>query len=350
MVEVMKKQLIFTMLFISFSLMSSAQASGGQIKRKFTDKKSQVIHLRNRSNRVRTRMCESCGRALELYNFSNDSTKCNSCFQSEAESKRQEEARHQEEMRIQQQEEKKQYYTNVITNLINKMVLVEGGTFAMGCRSDEVDKTLTMKKCEKRFYKNARPVHDVTLKSYYISSTQVTQQEWELIMNNNPSDKKDAALPVYNVSWYSANEFISQLNNLTGMHFRLPTEAEWEYAARGGNKSKRFLFSGSNNLAIVSYVAYGYGDEKLFQKVASYFPNELGIYDMTGNGEEWCLDWYSDYTSKSQSNPTGPTSGTNKVTRGIKASSILGDNRIFSRSSSEPDRGKYYTFRLVHDN
>jgi len=345
----MKRIYIILILFV-VPILLFAQASGGQITRKPKENKSKVTRLHDRSNVVRTRVCDSCGRTLELYNFSKDNNRCNTCVQSEAEKKRKEEVRHQDEMRIKQEEAKKQYYKNVLSNLINKMVLVEGGTFAMGCRRNEVDETPTMNKCEKRFYKNARPIHDVTLKSYYISSTQVTQQEWELIMNDNPSTKKDAALPVYNVSWYSANEFISQLNNLTGMHFRLPTEAEWEYAARGGNKSKGYLFSGSNNLSAVSYVAYGYGDKNLFQKVASYLPNELGIYDMTGNGEEWCQDWYSDYTSKSQSNPTGPTSGTRKVTRGISAASLLGNNRIFSRSSSEPHREVYYTFRLAHDN
>lgn len=241
----------------------------------------------------------------------------------------------------------KKYAEDVIKKLLQKMVLVESGTYEMGCRKGEADAVGALPKMEKRFYKDALPSHMVVLSPFYISSTQVTQQEWNLLMEDNPSVKKEPSRPVNCITWNEAMEFVRRLNSLTGMNFRLPTEAEWEFAARGGTKSRGYIYSGSYNLSSVSYRASGYGDSNLFCKVGSFHPNELGLYDMTGNGLEWCNDWYGSYSSNKQSNPMGPTEGVDKVCRGISAASV--DDRIFSRHHMTPDSRYYVTFRLAHD-
>ncbi|MDD6784574.1 MAG: formylglycine-generating enzyme family protein, partial [Prevotellaceae bacterium] len=156
--------------------------------------------------------------------------------------------------------------------------------------------------------------HQVTLSSYYIGETEVTQALWAVVMGNNPSRFKGDNNPVEKVSWNDCQEFISKLNSLTGQKFRLPTEAEWEYAARGGNKSRGYQYSGSNNLDDVAWY-YGNSGSKT-HIVKTKQPNELGIYDMSGNVWEWCYDWKGDYSSGSQTNPKGPSTGSSRVGRG----------------------------------
>lgn len=179
------------------------------------------------------------------------------------------------------------------------MVAVEGGTFKMGSESGDSDE---------------KPIHEVTLNGFAIGQTEVTQDLWTAVMGNNPSEFKGAKLPVENVSWNDCQTFIQKLNQLTGQQFRLPTEAEWEYAARGGNQSKGYKYSGSDNISEVAWFINN-SDVKT-HVVAVKAPNELGIYDMSGNVSEWCQDWYGDYSSKSVSNPTGPDSGEKRVYRG----------------------------------
>ena len=181
------------------------------------------------------------------------------------------------------------------------MIKVAGGTFQMGSTSGN---------------NNERPVHQVTLTNdYYIGETEVTQKLWTAVMGSNPSRFTSSnKLPVEKVSWDDCQTFITKLNTLTGKTFRLPTEAEWEFAARGGNASQGYTYSGSNTLDEVAWYRENSSDQT--HKVATKAPNELGIYDMSGNVLEWCQDWYGSYSSGSQTNPTGPTSGSGRVLRG----------------------------------
>ena len=180
------------------------------------------------------------------------------------------------------------------------MVYVEGGTFQMGSNVGESWE---------------QPVHSVTLSDYYIGQTEVTQELWQAVMGSNPAKyEKGPTLPVYYVNWNDCQEFIIKLNHLTGGGFRLPTEAEWEYAARGGNKSRGYKYSGSDDLGSVAWYMDNSGYK--YHPVGSKSPNELGLYDMSGNVWEWCSDWYGYYPSSSQTNPTGASSGSRRVIRG----------------------------------
>ena len=185
-----------------------------------------------------------------------------------------------------------------------EMVRVDGGTFRMGATSEQGSDA----------YDWEKPVHSVTLSGFAIGKTEVTQALWEAVMGSNPSYWKGDNLPVECVSWDDCQEFIRKLNSMTGQNFRLPTEAEWEFACRGGNNSRGYKYSGSNNLANVAW--YDDNSDGQTHPVATKAPNELGIYDMSGNVWEWCADWYANYTSNSQTNPKGPRSGSGRVGRG----------------------------------
>ena len=185
-----------------------------------------------------------------------------------------------------------------------EMVKVEGGTFMMGATSEM-----------KNPNSNEKPVHQVTLTNdYYMGKYEVTQALWQAVMGSNPSEYKGENLPVETVSWNDCQKFISKLNSLTGRMFRLPTEAEWEYAARGGKESRGYQYSGSSNISDVAWYDENSGSKT--HPVGTKQANELGIYDMTGNVWEWCSDWYSSYSSSSQTNPTGSDSGSARVSRG----------------------------------
>ena len=217
-----------------------------------------------------------------------------------------------------------------------EMVRVEGGTFRMGATSEQEDEADG----------DETPVHSVTLSSYYIGKTEVTQALWQAVMGSNPSKFKGADLPVECVSWNDCQEFIQKLNSLTGRNFRLPTEAEWEFACRGGNNSCGYKYSGSNNLGSVAW----YDENSGFQthRVATKAPNELGIYDMSGNVGEWCSDWYADYTSYSQTDPTGPQSGSIRVSRGgCWLNSGRGCRSSFRFNYSPTYRNNYLGLRLA---
>ena len=213
-----------------------------------------------------------------------------------------------------------------VKNGINiEMVKVEAGSFDMGA-------TPEMRSLQYP-YDDEKPDHRVTLtKNYYIGKYEVTQALWQVVMGNNPSRFKGDDLPVERVSWKRCQNFISKLNSLTGKRFRLPTEAEWEYAARGGNKSRGYRYSGSNTLDDVAW--YGDNSGSKTHAVGTKQPNELGIYDMSGNVSEWCQDWRGSYSSSPQTNPTGAVSGSYRVDRG--GSWLY--SAWFSRSSSRGGR------------
>ena len=215
------------------------------------------------------------------------------------------------------------------------MVKVEAGTFMMGATS-EMDLDI-----------GEKPVHQVTLTNdYYMGKYEVTQALWQAVMGSNPSNFKGDNLPVEEVSWNDCQEFISKLNSLTGRKFRLPTEAEWEYAARGGKKSRSYQYSGSSNISDVAW--YDGNSVNKTHPVGTKQANELGIYDMTGNVWEWCSDWYGFYSSSSQTNPTGADSGSSRVFRGGSWYGNARYCRLSFRDCTPPDcRGYNLGLRLA---
>jgi sulfatase modifying factor 1 len=180
-----------------------------------------------------------------------------------------------------------------------EMVFVKGGTFQMGSNDGRY---------------NEKPIHSVTLGDFYIGKYEVTQKQWTEIMGSNPSRFKGDDLPVELISWKDVQEFIKKLNQKTGMNYRLPTEAEWEYAARGGNQSKGYTYSGSNTIDETTW--YSVNSGRKTHPIGTKKANELGIYDMSGNIYEWCSDWFAYYKNSPQNNPQGASSGDARVNRG----------------------------------
>ena len=217
-----------------------------------------------------------------------------------------------------------------------EMVKVEAGTFMMGATSEMKDP-----------YDDEKPVHQVTLTNdYYMGKYEVSQALWEAVMGSNPSEYKGDNLPVETVSWNDCQEFISKLNSMTGRKFRLPTEAEWEYSARGGKKSRSYQYSGSSNISGVAWYDGNSGSKT--HPVGTKQANELGIYDMTGNVWEWCSDWYGFYSSSSQTNPTGADSGSSRVFRGGSWYGNARYCRLSFRDCTPPDcRGYNLGLRLA---
>ena len=216
-----------------------------------------------------------------------------------------------------------------------KMIRVEGGTFTMGATPEQ-----------EKLFENERPTHQVSLSSYYIGETPVTQALWKSVMGGNPSHFKGDSLPVENVSWSDCQSFIQKLNKKTGKSFRLPTEAEWEFAARGGNKSRHTQYSGSDKIDEVAW--YDVNSYSKTRPVQMKKGNELGIHDMSGNVWEWCEDWYGKYNSGAQTNPTGPMSGTSRVVRGCGWRSLARFCRLSYRGYRTPgSRFDYLGLRLV---
>ena len=195
--------------------------------------------------------------------------------------------------------------TITVNGVSFKMVRVEGGTFTMGATAEQGNEADS----------NEEPSHRVTLSTFSIGETEVTQQLWEAVMGSNPSAFKGAQRPVEQVSWDDCQGFILELNRLTGRQFRLPTEAEWEYAARGGNRSTGCKYAGSNSVANVAWYTDNSGGTT--HDVKTKQANELGLYDMNGNVWEWCQDLYGIYSlAAAATNPTGPLSGSDRVIRG----------------------------------
>ena len=217
-----------------------------------------------------------------------------------------------------------------------KMIAVEGGTFTMGATSEQGSDA----------YDNEKPAHSVTLSSYSIGETEVTQALWQAVMGSNPSYFSGSNRPVEMVSWDDCQDFITKLNAMTGEIFRLPTEAEWEFAARGGNKSRGYKYAGSNSIDDVAWYSDNSSDRT--HDVATKQPNELGLYDMSGNVCEWCYDWYGNYSSSAQTNPTGPASGDYRVIRGGSWLNYARNFRTSLRNSDAPSYGPYdMGFRLA---
>jgi formylglycine-generating enzyme required for sulfatase activity len=212
------------------------------------------------------------------------------------------------------------------------MVFVEGGTFTMGCTSEN----------ERECRDDDKPAHSVTVGDFYIAKYEVTQRLWKAVMGSDHKRLRFAGddLPVQNITWSNIQYFIKKLNELTGKNYRLPTEAEWEYAARGGNKSKGYKYSGSNNIDDVTWRYDDYNQER--RPVGTKQPNELGIYDMSGNVSEWVNDWFGGYTADAKTNPQGPESGSERVYRGYPGAIIS------SRGYDSPiARDGHTGFRLV---
>lgn len=226
-------------------------------------------------------------------------------------------------------------HTFTVNGVLFTMVEVGGGTFTMGATSEQGSDA----------WDEEKPAHEVTLSDYYIGQTEVTQALWKAVMGSNPSDSKGGNLPVERVSWDDCQVFIQKLNQLTGKQFRLPTEAEWEYAARGGRKSRGYKYAGGNNIDSVAWCDGNSGNET--HPVATKQANELGIYDMSGNVLEWCSDWCGDYTSSSQSDPQGSSSGSFRVIRGGCYYNFARNCRVSYRISNTLDyRCGYLGLRL----
>lgn len=226
-------------------------------------------------------------------------------------------------------------HTFTVNGVQFTMVEVGGGTFTMGATSEQGSDA----------WDEEKPAHEVTLSDYYIGQTEVTQALWEAVMGSNPSDSKGGNLPVERVSWDDCQVFIQKLNQLTGKQFRLPTEAEWEYAARGGRKSRGYKYAGGNNIDSVAWCDGNSGNET--HPVATKQANELGIYDMSGNVLDWCSDWCGDYTSSSQSDPQGSSSGSFRVIRGGCYYNFARNCRVSYRISNTLDyRCGYLGLRL----
>ena len=232
-------------------------------------------------------------------------------------------------------------YSEVITvnGVSFKMIWVEGGTFEMGSNDG---------------YDDEQPIHAVTLDGYWIAETEVTQALWKAVMGSDEGWSNDygkgSNYPAYDVSYNEAVDFCKRLNELTDYKygFRLPTEAEWEYAARGGKKSNGYKYSGSNNIDDVAWYVDNSG--YVAHPVKSKKCNELGLYDMSGNLWEWCSDWYSSsyYSNSPSNNPTGPKSGDYRVLRGGGWSHGESGCRVADRYYCIPDCSIYlFGFRVA---
>lgn len=225
-----------------------------------------------------------------------------------------------------------------------EMVFVQGGTFLMGCTVEQGSDC----------YAAESPSHLVTVSDFYIGKYEITQAQWEAVMGMDISqqhdksyDGEDFNIPMNSVSWYDVQEFIHRLNALTGKQYRLPTEAEWEYAARGGKQSCGYKYSGSNNIEQVAW--HSGNSNEIIHQVGTKNPNELGIYDMSGNVWEWCSDWYGPYDNKRVINPTGANSGTYRVFRGGSCYNNTFRCRVVYRDVDvlPTSRSRYIGFRLV---
>lgn len=189
------------------------------------------------------------------------------------------------------------------------MIYVEGGIFEMGAQKVNPNEP----NYDIEAWDREAPVHLVTLSDYYIGETEVTQELWQAVMGGNPSHFLGDQKPVEQVTWIDCRNFVNRLNQLTGMNFRFPTEAEWEFAAKGGNESRGYKYSGSDNIDDVAWYS---ADGRATRIVKNKLPNELGIYDMCGNVMEWCYDLFGDYTSDHQVDPVGNSYGSDNVIRG----------------------------------
>jgi formylglycine-generating enzyme len=229
----------------------------------------------------------------------------------------------------------------IIQSIADNMVLIHGGIFTMGCTGEQGSDCGS----------DEKPAHIVTLNSYYLSKYEVTQAQWRAVMGSNHSYFSNCDnCPVERVSWDDIQGFIKKLNQQSGKIYRLPTEAEWEFAARGGNKSRGYQYSGSNDIDSVAW--YNGNSGRKTHPVGQKQSNELGLYDMSGNVWEWCSDKYGEdyYSSSPSTNPRGPSNGENRVIRGGSWYIYNWYCRVSYRFMDTPDIGKfYYGFRLARN-
>ena len=284
----MKKFFLYIVL-VAFPLLAKAQASGGQITRKSTAQHQSTLAKPNTKK-------ETLGYYSKEYL------------------------------------ENKEFYVN---GVCFTMVGVQGGVFTMGATLEQGNDSFTEEK----------PVHKVAVNSFRIGKTEVTQELWTAVMGNNPSRFKGGNLPVECIDWASCKVFIEKLNAMTNMHFRLPTEAEWEYASRGGENGGKCRYSGGNSINEVAWFSNNSSEKTHI--VGTKSPNEFGIYDLSGNVQEWCEDYYSPYEKASQTNPTGPSNGVGwrktRIIRGGSCNDIEYRCRICVRFDL-PESGYYNEF------
>ena len=229
--------------------------------------------------------------------------------------------------------------TFTVNGISFTMVGVQGGTYMMGGTDEQGTDASSLEK----------PVHEVTLSDYYIGQTEVTQALWAAVMGTNPSYFTSAKgygdnvnRPVESVTWDDCNNFIARLSELTGRQFRMPTEAEWQYAARGGNKTQGHKYAGGDVIDDVAWYrvnSFDQGNKSPdygTHAVATKAPNELGLYDMSGNVNEWCSDWYGSYTEDAQNNPSGPETGTSRMCPGGSWGSQAAYCRVSYRARYAP--------------
>lgn len=212
-----------------------------------------------------------------------------------------------------------------IKELVDNMIEVEGGTFIMGCTPEQSEEA----------FSDEKPPHKVTLSTFYIGRYPVTQEQWKAVMGSNPSYFQGERHPVEQVNWMDCQDFVDKLSEMTGLKFRLPTEAEWEYAARGGKKGRGYKYSGGDLLSEVAW--YNENSCSTSHEVGEKAPNELGLYDMSGNVWEWVQDWKDDFTEDEQSNPTGPEDGEERICRGGGWNREHDRCRVSYRGDDQPD-------------
>ena len=310
--------------------LSSTQKELSETRKLYDDSKTDKLELEQYANHLEKQNSELKSQIVEARKA--EEKRLAEEHKREAERKAEEERKRREE----EKQAKKSTFT--VGGVQFKMIRVEGGSFMMGAPDKDSDA-----------YDDEKPLHRVTLSDYYIGETQVTQSLWKAVMGDNPSNWKGDNLPVEHVSWNECQEFIKQLNKKTGKTFRLPTEAEWEFAVRGGKKSQGFKYSGSNNIGDVAW--YGDNSGSKTHPVKGKRANELGLYDMSGNVWECCQDWYGDYSDSAQTIPLGPSSGSNRVLRGGSWNNRARLCRVASRSYYSPvDRydGSGFRLALVH--
>lgn len=222
-----------------------------------------------------------------------------------------------------------------------EMVWVEGGTFTMGSNAA---------RGVSHNYEASRPEHSVTVDGFFMGRLEVTQGVWRAVMGVNPSKfTGNDSLPVEQVLWADAQQFVTLLSQLTGRRFRLPTEAEWEYAARGGMKARKGEpFAGCQRGQLEHHAWFCVNSERTTHRVGMLEPNELGLYDMSGNVAEWCSDWMEPYDANPQVNPRGGRVGSSRVLRGGHYNSVSAACTVYDRSWYTPSAtSEYFGLRVV---
>ena len=221
-----------------------------------------------------------------------------------------------------------------------ELVWVEGGTYTMGSNEARgVDKR----------YESTRPEHTVHVGGCYVGRYEVTQAQWRVVMGENPSHfSGNDSLPVEQVTWTDAQRFVALLSQMTGHRFRLPTEAEWEYAARGGNRADGQPYAGCDRNRLPEYAWFCVNSDGHTHPVGRLMPNTLGLYDMGGNVAEWCSDWMAPYTDSEQKDPRGPKDGDSRILRGGHYNSTSPGCAVFDRGWYVPTgKTEYYGLRVV---